>query len=140
LSPGRPRSEDVERAWQGLSHFDSFCYQMRAETQINHISAILPATPEKFMQYHGFLGRLNYFTFSIWMDRRLRLTVQQPTAWNEFLRVHRLVELNHAVIMSIIPNRVVRMAFIYSAVGNHAFALRAIFISIIRDPEVAAKV
>jgi hypothetical protein len=49
-----------------------------------------------------FLGRLNYFTFSTWIDRRLRLTVQQPTAGNEFLTVHRLIELNHTVVISIL--------------------------------------
>jgi hypothetical protein len=69
------------------------------------------------------LGRLNYFTFSIWIDRRLRVTVQQPAAGNEFLRAHQLDELNHVVIISIIPNRFVRMTFVYSAVGGHAFAL-----------------
>jgi hypothetical protein len=67
--------------------------------------------------------RLNYFTFLIWIRRRLRLTVQQPTAGNEFLRAYRLVELNRAVIISIIPNRFVRMSFVYSAGGSHAFTL-----------------
>jgi hypothetical protein len=69
------------------------------------------------------LGILNYFTFSIWIDRRLRVPVQQPTAEKEFLRVHRLVELNHAVIVSIVPNWYVRITFVYSAVGSHAFVL-----------------
>jgi hypothetical protein len=42
---------------------------MQAETQINNISVIFPATPEKFTQYYGHLERLNYFTFAIWIDR-----------------------------------------------------------------------
>jgi hypothetical protein len=96
---------------------------MHAETQINNISMIFPVTPEKFLQYYGPSGAIELFHFSIWINRRLRFTVQQPTAGNEFLRVHRLVELNNVVIISIIPNRLVRMTFIYSAVGSHAFTL-----------------
>jgi hypothetical protein len=82
---------------------------MHAETQINNISVIFPASPENVCNIMVPLARLNYFTFSTWIERRLTLTVQQPTAGNEFLRVRRLVELNHAIVISIIPNRFVRM-------------------------------
>jgi hypothetical protein len=103
--------------------FNGFRYQMHAETQINNISVVFLTTPEKFMQYSSPSGAIELFHFSIWIDRRLRLAVQQPTAGNEFLKVHRLVELNHVVIISKIPNRFVRMTFIYSAIGSHAFAV-----------------
>jgi hypothetical protein len=64
------------------------------------------------------LGAVELFHFSIWIDLGLRLTVQQPTAGNELLRVHRLVELNYAVIISIIPNWFARMTFVYYAAGR----------------------
>jgi hypothetical protein len=43
-------------------------------------------------------------------------------------------------IIQIIPNRLVKVTFVYFGVGGHALALWAIFISIICHPEVAPKV
>jgi hypothetical protein len=96
---------------------------MHAETQMNTISVIFPAIPERFMQYCAPSGAIELSHFSVWINRRFRLIVQQQTAGNKFLRVHRLVEVNHVIIISIIPNRFVRMTFVYSALGSHAFAL-----------------
>jgi hypothetical protein len=53
---------------------------MHAETQIKNISVLFSATPKKFMQYYGPSGAIEFFHFSIWIDRRLRLAVQRPTA------------------------------------------------------------
>jgi hypothetical protein len=75
-----------------VSHLDSFRYQIHAEAQIYNISMIFPAIPENFMQYDGPSGAIELSHFLIWIDRRLRLNVQQPTAGNEFLRAYRLVE------------------------------------------------
>jgi hypothetical protein len=51
MVPNRPGPEDAEPGCKAVPRFDSFHYQIHAETHMNDISVIYTVIPERLTQY-----------------------------------------------------------------------------------------